>query len=198
VEPVRITSMKALQERLSEILEELSVDHNHLLAAGANPILALEDLGYSLSRRVLEDLEDRSRFSREETTTRRELRRRIFDLAGTTFHVSDESELDRVLFDVLKIERPRQSRQMIQQPRFERGEEPEEQPSPDPLERLRDVHPVIEPLLEYRRLDATRPQFAPRSRYEEIKSGKRQLPITSIRIRSAGEKAVLAETNANR
>lgn len=198
MESVHITSMKALQERFPEILQDLGTDHHHLLAAAANPLIALEELGYSLSRRVREDLEDRSRFTKEEVATRRQLRRRIFDLAGSTFDVGNQDEVERVLFEDLQIERPRQARQVIEQPKFQQAPQDAEKKPVDPLDRLVDAHPVIEPLLEYRRLDASRPQFAPRERYEAIKSGRHRVPITSLRVRNAGEDTVLVETNANR
>jgi hypothetical protein len=56
-------------------------------------------------------------------------------------------------------------------------------PIDDPLEALRDVHPIMTPLLEYRQLEASSARFAPRALYERIRRGEVELPITQLKLR---------------
>jgi hypothetical protein len=53
----------------------------------------------------------------------------------------------------------------------------------DPLEHLRDVHPIMPLVLEYRQLEASVPRLAPRQLYDRISQGDVQIPITNIKLR---------------
>lgn len=53
----------------------------------------------------------------------------------------------------------------------------------DPLAALEGRHPVIEPLLEYRRLGATRAPFAEREAWESIRAGTINTAVDSLSIR---------------
>ena len=50
----------------------------------------------------------------------------------------------------------------------------------DPLEKLRSAHPIMEPLLEYRRMQSSTPRLATKELYDEIRQKKRVLPITKL------------------
>jgi hypothetical protein len=47
---------------------------------------------------------------------------------------------------------------------------------------MREDHPIMATLLEYRKLQVSRPGFAPRALYNKLKSGELRLPITKIRL----------------
>ena len=53
----------------------------------------------------------------------------------------------------------------------------------DPLEKLKDLHPAMKPLLEYRSIYYGKPAFASKSLYNDLKSGKRKLPVTGLKIK---------------
>jgi hypothetical protein len=53
----------------------------------------------------------------------------------------------------------------------------------DPLEPLRGLHPIIEPLLEYRQLEASSARLAPRAVYDRITRGELTMPITKLNLR---------------
>jgi competence ComEA-like helix-hairpin-helix protein len=57
------------------------------------------------------------------------------------------------------------------------------EPVTDPLDVLRDQHAIMEPLLEYRRLEASTPRLAPRPLYEDVRRGRRTLGIVRVRGR---------------
>ena len=52
----------------------------------------------------------------------------------------------------------------------------------DTLKGLKGKHAVMEPLLEYRSLQAGRAPFASREQYEELRSGAVRLPVSSITL----------------
>jgi len=56
-------------------------------------------------------------------------------------------------------------------------------PIDDPLEPLRDAHPIVPPLLEYRQLEASSARLAPRELYDRIGRGDIDLPITRLKLR---------------
>ena len=51
---------------------------------------------------------------------------------------------------------------------------------PDPLRRLRDQHPVLPPLLDYRRISAGRPRFAPERIFVAVLRGERASAVTAV------------------
>lgn len=179
-----------LQDRISSILDQLNANQDLALAAAANPLFALEELGYEIDPQARSEIEDRLRFDPPTVIRLRALREEIFEHAGHPFDLNSAEELKRVLFEELDLSvSGRQQNQSQQQPE----ELPDTSPLPpqlswtekveDPLEVLRDAHLIMEPLLEYRRLEASKPRLAPRPLYEEVRQGKRRLPIHNIRGR---------------
>lgn len=57
---------------------------------------------------------------------------------------------------------------------------------PDPFHELKDAHPIMPALLEFRKIYRSKPGFASKVYYNELKSGKRKLPITGIRLTFPG------------
>jgi hypothetical protein len=186
----KIDSWEQAQEQIVSLLEQLNANQALAVAAAANPLFALEELGYEINPQVRLEFDERLRFGSRTIVQLRELREAIFTQAGHAFDLNAPVELRRVLFDELKIPLPaQQAEQAAQSPRTP----PDTSPLPpqlewtakveDPLEILRGAHPIMEPLLEYRRLEASQPRLAPRQLYDEVRQGKRRLPIRNIRGR---------------
>jgi hypothetical protein len=57
------------------------------------------------------------------------------------------------------------------------------EPTPDPPAPLREAHPIMPLLLEYRQVEASSARLAPRAVYDRIKRGDVDLPITSLKLR---------------
>ena len=179
-----------LRELLPLILEQLHADEDLAILAAINPLYALEELGYEIDPQARLNIEDRLRFGPRGAVKLRRLRKTIFEHAGREFDINSSSDLEKILFEELSLRIP-QKRQ------GKRRQEPIEsvkiEPLPpqlswtkkrkDPLEKLRGEHPIIEPLLEYRRLMASRPQLAPRDLYEKLREKKRHLPVFRMRGR---------------
>jgi DNA polymerase I-like protein with 3'-5' exonuclease and polymerase domains len=185
-----ISSWEQLREQVVPILKKINAEPALALAAGVNPILALEELGYRIEPQALFLIEARLRFDPQQIERLQQLQEEIFRHAKHEFDIRSASELGRVLFEELKIPVPGQGKKRSPQegrPALDTSPLPHRysgQPeAEDPLEALRGAHPILEPLLEYRRLEASRPRLAPRPIYEEVRQGKRRLPIQKIRGR---------------
>jgi DNA polymerase I-like protein with 3'-5' exonuclease and polymerase domains len=186
----RVESWHQLQARVRQLLDQIQSNKQLALAAAANPMLALEELGYEFDPQIRLEVEHRFRFGPRTFDQLRELRTAIIRIAGRDVDLNSADDLRKLLFRELKVPVSAECKASLQ---ADTSAIPDTSPLPpqlswtpkvdDPLERLRKAHPVMEPLLEYRRLEASRPRLAPRHLYEVIRQGKRSLPITGIRGR---------------
>ncbi len=187
VERQRIDSLKELHQLLPSILEQINADQSLAIAAAANPLIALEELGYHIDPEIRPDIEDHLRFKPEAMTQLKELRRQISKHAGHTFDPNSPAELHTVLFEELKLppgEVKRDKKERLAVLTATTPFPPQLSWAPkvtDPLEKLRGKHPIIEPLLEYRQLEASTPRLASKELYEEIRTGKRPTKIVRVR-----------------
>lgn len=186
-----IDSFRDLQRLAPAIVKAINADQALALRAAANPLLALEELGYELTPELRLETERRVRFAPQTAEELTKLADAVFAHADERFDLDAPAELERVLFEKLKLPRqddrpaPKGARaakaapatQLLPAPSFTR------RPFADPLERLRDAHPVMAPLLAYRKLEASEPRLAPRPLYEKIKNGEVALPATRIQVR---------------
>lgn len=98
-----IRSIEELREQVPAILKRLNADQALLLAAAANPILALEELGYRIPNELHLDLDRRIRFSVAERERLAEITGRLHEIAKEAFDPDDPAELERVLFTRLAL-----------------------------------------------------------------------------------------------
>lgn len=191
-----IDTLRELRRLVPSILKEINADPALALRAAANPLLALEELGYSLTPELRAEAESRVRFPKATRERMATLEKEIFHAAGERFDLRAPAEVERVLFTKLKLPRP----QLEQPPTAQRAPaapQPEtmmarmalalDRGFVDPLGALAGKHPVMQPLLEYRRLDASEPPLAAPAVYERIRRGEVKLPIVRIRGRLKSE-----------
>ncbi|RYZ84944.1 MAG: hypothetical protein EOP06_17135 [Proteobacteria bacterium] len=189
MDKIIIKTWEDLQVNVKTILNKLEADGNLTLAAAANPIFALEEMGYGIDPNALEHLEDRMRFPSRESARLDSLRNQIFKLAGKQFNLRLPLELHEALFEHLGIQAYDESgcKLQFQPERFrKRVNTPTEA---DPLEKLARLHPIIEPLLRFRKIDASAHAFASREAYEKIRRGETKLQGTLIihpRLKASG------------
>jgi DNA polymerase I-like protein with 3'-5' exonuclease and polymerase domains len=221
MERVVIELWEQLRMQVQSILERINADSALAIAAAANPILALEELGFDIHPAALDDVEARFRFRPRTAVRVKQLRDEIYRHAGRRFDLNSANELATVLFDRLSITLPGYKTANTQLPVSTRGrrgklstdnpshdedsEGEKDQPRPDidlrplvripgstegptdPLAVLAGAHPIIELLIEYRRLDASVPRLAPRLLYDDLRSGKRRVPIIRLVARLKGQ-----------
>jgi hypothetical protein len=184
----RIDTLRELQDLGPALLKRINADQGLAVAAVANPILALSELGYELAPAVRQDLEERSRFSKRQIVQRRKLRNEVRRAAGRDVDVGDPADLRRLLTDELKI----------------KGRLPDDLSLPakptvgDALDQLRTVHPALKPILMLRALEAGAPRFAPLERYRAIRSGAVKLPSLHIAARLTSKPKPQGEKSSRR
>ena len=191
----KIDSIEALQKVVPLIVKAVNDDEAFGLRAAANPLLAAEEMGYQIAPEIRQTAERRVRFSQEDTDRLAELEEQVHKLAGEPFDLDSPKELDRILFEKLKLPRPKPPSEPPDTPQQQtppvtsrKSASAPPQPgglsqAPDPLEELRDAHPIMPPLLEYRRIERSAPRLAPRELYERIRRGEVKMPITRIKAR---------------
>jgi len=167
VEKTVIDSLEVLHQHLPKIIEEINASPALALAAAANPLHAMEELGYQIAPQARAQIEDHIRFKPVAALRLANLRQQIFKMARRPFNLNAPHELHRVLCEELKVSReePRQAQELVL------AATPLSPYEIDPLERFRDDHPIMEPLLEYRCLDASSPRLADLDLYRAIRKG---------------------------
>jgi hypothetical protein len=195
----RLSTLAELQRRVPSIVKRVNADPSLALRAGANPLLALAEMGYKLTPELEREVALRIRFNKEQISRLDALSANIHKLAGTEFDIDSPDELSRVLFEKLKLPTlpPPAQRVVIAQkavaPRL--ASRPVEALHPldppyrvpggvahaDVLEVLKGAHPVIEPLLEYRAIQASVPPLASKELYDRVARGDVKGPKLRLR-----------------
>jgi hypothetical protein len=176
----QLTTWRVAQQNFGAILASLKAEPRLMFAAFANPLLALQELGYEIPPDVLQEFEDRIRFGASGFEQIRDLRDKIFAKAGMPIDLGSKEAVYELLLRLLGTKQRDKLRSLSLADAAPLPITAFSTKAHDPLESLRGLHPVIEPLLEFRRLEASTPRFAPRELYEEIRQGKRALPITRL------------------
>jgi hypothetical protein len=172
----RLDSIEALIRRAPSIVARLNDKPALALRAVVDPLLVLREMGIELTDRLVAEVELRLRFGPEQFGRLEQLRAEINKRAGEVFDVDDPGQVHHVLFNRLKLPplpapvvrvviARSQAVAACESPLRHELEHPWTAPGHihrlDPLERLRDAHPALGPLLEYRTLLASRRPLAP-------------------------------------
>lgn len=205
-----IDSMEELFEAVPEVFEAINADPALAMRFAVNPLFLAEELGYKLSDEMKHFAARRVRFSTETFERMVELEAQIWEHAGERFDIDSGEAVSDLLFKRLKLptskpKRPSRKAKKEQEEGDESAPAAEmtpvielaaplpirmmsSDPATDPLEYLRDEHPIMEPLLEYRQLEASSARLAPRPVYERIKERKADLPVGKLKFEFKGFK----------
>lgn len=196
----RIDSLPELRRRVPVILEQINADPSLALRAAANPLLALEEIGYDLSPELRTEVEQRVRFPEATRERMTELANKIHAAVPGRFDLDEPEDVARLLFDELQLP-PLPQRVPLSTGKLQQVEDIRPKPRPklhplappfarpggprpvDVIEPLRDAHPVVPMLLEYRALQASSPPLAPPALYKRIARGEAEIPKLRIRAR---------------
>jgi hypothetical protein len=206
-EPRTISSMEELLQAVPEIIDAANADPALALRFAANPLFLAEELGYTLTDEMRHFAVRRVRFSAEAFERLQQLEGQVWEQAGEHFDIDSEEALEHVLFTKLKLQRPPMPEPgEVKRPKRaspEKEQAPGEVQPPtarvitappparvighapivDALEPLRDAHPIMPPLLEYRQIEASTARLAPRAVYDRIARGDVELPVTRLQLR---------------
>lgn len=171
----KITAWTQLQKEVPGILAALDKEPSLALAAAANPLLALEELGYELDEPFKTYVEDRIRFGAKTADTLTALRSEIFEKAGASFNPRSEKELSQLLFEKLQLQVYDEKGCPITFINIRKRVNTKEG---DSLGVFKGLHPVIEPLLRFRQIDNSFPSFAEQANYERLRQQNLKLSVT--------------------
>ncbi|RPD38312.1 hypothetical protein [Chitinophaga barathri] len=208
MEKGKISSLKELQQQMPRILEQHGKDPSLTLLALANPLLALEKIGYTFSPEAKEEITAHIRFGKTGAAKVETLKAQIFAVTGKPFDLRDAAALQQNLNAVLsktaassevkpdksiakaKAAAPGPVKLALPKEEVDAILESVKKPVKivggkvtDPLETFSAKHAVIAPLLEYRKLEATHPQLAQQSVAEALVKQKDKLPLRNISFR---------------
>ncbi|MDO5972024.1 hypothetical protein Q4Q35_19665 [Flavivirga aquimarina] len=162
-----INSWEDLQKNVTTITGRLNKDQNLLIAAASNPIFALEELGYKIHNDILGHIEDKMRFKTRQVAKLKKLRATIIKIAGKHFDIRSKEQLEQVLFEDFQLEAYDANGCPICKslPPYQKGNDN------DSLETYTGLHPIIEPLLAFRQIDASVFSFCDSYTYQKIRKG---------------------------
>jgi len=197
-----LASWDAARREIGTIVARVNADPALALAAAANPIFALEAIGYTIEPAVRREFEERIRFSPEQVAKLHQLNKQIDELAGRHVDPASAADVHKLLFDELRLhekheqhdrhEKHEKEEKHEKHERHERHEKPaaealERTPqlgwsakTADPLEHLRGRHRIAELILEYRALEASEPRLATREFFDQVRSGKANVRASKI------------------
>lgn len=194
----QISSLRELQRLMPRLLKETAGNDRLLLAAAANPILALAQLGYEVAPEAAREIELRARFGEEEGAAYDALEKEIRALAGDAFNPEDRRVAQQVLERLLpRQESGKGKGKKQQEPTMNGGRRKQileaakplaarrvgETAVKDPLTPFAESHPVIPLLLRWREMERRAPRFAPADLFQRILDEEVDLPITDIEFK---------------
>jgi hypothetical protein len=184
-----INSLKELQLQIPAIFEKYGRDNNFTQIALANPIAALEKIGFQFTERAKDEIETYARFGKEGAKRIAELRAEINDTAGTSVNLNDPNQIVEIITssgdrDVLKSSAKARKGSNAETSPVDKAallkaleNPPKKQGShwQDDLTGFSSIHPVLPLILLYRKLDAENPKFADKKDvsviHEKLKNG---------------------------
>ncbi|MBV4360644.1 DNA polymerase family A protein [Pinibacter aurantiacus] len=182
-----ISSVHDMQMLMPRLLEKYGNDTDLAYIALANPLAALEKLGYTITDEAKTELETYARFGKQEMERYNELKAKIFSLAGSTFNLQDDNETAAVFEKLVeKNQKPAAKKEsaslkisdlILSAPQFVKDK------WTDKLEDAKDIHPAIPALLEFRKIENSVPRFADAATLEIIQQKKQSTPLTKIAFR---------------
>jgi hypothetical protein len=185
----RIQSFKEFHRLVPEILQRMNEDQELALRAAANPLLAFREMGLRLTDEVEKEVEKILRFTPQERKRLEELEKELQKHTEKPVDFRSNEEVGSFLLKDLKLKKAKDVKSVESSDVLETARillSRKKKAWSDPLQELKDAHPVMPALLEYRKIYGNKPGFASKTYYNELKSGKRKLPITGIRLTFPG------------
>ncbi|AMK76893.1 MULTISPECIES: hypothetical protein [Methylomonas] len=192
-ESININSLHELQLQMPRIVQAVNANPGLALAAAANPLLALEQLGYKLSSAAREEVEQYARFGPDNLKRLAEIETEFGKLLTTKTMPADLSEA-HALFEKSGYEPSDKSaanKKATLKPAKNQGlatslaaifaakiwAADEEKKL---LRELSAQHPGLLLLYQYRKIHRQRPAFATRSAFETILAGEKNTLVDQV------------------
>jgi hypothetical protein len=185
----RIQTFKEFHRLVPEILRRMNEDQELALRAAANPLLAFREMGLLLTEEVEKEVEKILRFTPQERKRMEELEKELLKHTDKPLDFRSDQEVGSFLMKDLKLKKAKVARAVEISDVLETARtilSRKKVTWSDPFQEHKDAHPIMPALLEYRKIYHGKPGFASKAYYNELKSGKRKLPITGIKLTFPG------------
>ncbi|WP_446809119.1 hypothetical protein ACH50O_17950 [Methylomonas sp. 2BW1-5-20] len=192
-ESININSLHELQLQMPRIVPAVNANPGLALAAAANPLLALEQLGYKLSSPAQAEIERYARFGPDNLKRLAELEAEFGKLLTTKTMPADPSEA-RALFEKSGHEpsdkaaantkttlKPAKNQSLTTSlAAIFASKVLAEDEEKKLLRELSAQHPGLPLLYQYRKIHRQRPVFASRSAFESILAGEKNTLVDQV------------------
>lgn len=198
---IRINSLKELQALMPDIVPEVNSNPSLALAAAANPLLALEHLGYKLSEQAIQEIGPYARFGPDGLKRLAELERQWSSQVGNQPLPVEKEAIRKFLSDTLKTipdkkksakpgpvktSDPKQIDTALDLIFSRKRFRPEEEKKTD--DSLASLHPALTIIRAYQKILSQRPAFASDEQFQKLLSGKSRSLATSVEFRLKARK----------
>lgn len=195
-ESIKINSLRELQLQMPRIVQAVNVNQRLALAAGVNPLLALEKLGYKLSLEAQKEVEQYARFGPDNLRRLAEIETEFSNLlatktmpvnlpeAITLFEKSEYAQPDKP--DADKKKTPKSTKNQGLEASLENIFASRVWPVDEEkklLAQLSSQHPGLPLLFEYRKIHRQRRPFATQPVFEAIFSGEKKILVDRIEFK---------------
>lgn len=190
---IKLESLNQLQKLMPRLLEEHGGNKKLMKATIANPILALEEIGFTISSALKIEIEEKVRFSRKQQKERSEIQEKMYGMFGKKIDLSSKEILKKELTRILSADSTNAVKKTIKISGLLK--EIEVDPSPklfqkvdkkDPLHSYKNVHEIVPLLIAYRKLELTAPPLSSKKTFELIlqeKALESGITIKNVRLK---------------
>jgi hypothetical protein len=192
-----IGSLKDLQMRMPAIIQQYGTDNNFTQIALANPIIALERAGFHFTEGAKDEIEHYVRFGREGLDRLHFLKEDIYKHIVGQIDLNNAEQVGDALMRILPGESSDQYSgqeqganaaytpaikpdrdtliRILKTPPKQAGENWQ-----DDLQPYSTLHPVIQLMIDYRKMQADNPPFAPAEQIPVIDEKLKQSPLKNV------------------
>lgn len=189
----KIATLKELQKLVPRLLKEHGKNQKLMKAALSNPILALEEIGYILSPKVKQEIEERARFNASQQKKRAEISEKINKISGKKVNLASKTSVVNALKDALPEKTVSIGKKTVETSAIFKAAQSNRDVSifqnkqkKDPLSEFKSAHKMVPLLLEYREIEASVPQFGANKTFNSLLKGKEKksgIAISNVRFR---------------
>lgn len=195
MKPGKISSLREIQLQVPRILENYADDQELAFIALANPLAALEKIGYTFSAAARLEIEDRIRFGKQDAEKISKIRESIYSAAGSKFNLDSPAELKKHFKTILSkpipvVGKGKPTTKKISGTKMNSilkivGQPAEKAANEvlDPLGSYRKDHPAIGALVEYRKIDASQARLADKETITTLLANRDTVPLKNITFR---------------
>lgn len=192
----KISSLRELQLLMPRIVPEVNANSRLAIAAAANPLLALEHLGYEFTPQARQEIEPYARFGPDGLKRLSEIEKKWTLLVGPKPLPFDKTTA-RKIFEQIGNEAPQRQKtsretspNLLQAKKLDDALElvffkklPLAEDEKKAVNMLSELHAALPLLFEYQKVLVQRPAFATREQFQQLLNGEKKSVATSIEFR---------------